>query len=316
MTAVVEPAREPADRADRPRSDAAPQAPARRRGFRLRGFAAWAGLVCVAVYLLIATVGQLHGSPDLLDAPGAEPPSATYWFGTDNLGRDVFARTAAGAWNSLVISTGTVVLALLASVPLGMYAGYHHGGRIDNVVMRALETIQALPMFIFVMFVLSLTGTGDISLGPVDLGVRSKLIFCLALGFVPFFARVVRAATLTEMQNDYVPMLQIVGVGRARIMASEILVNIVPPVMVQACLAMAIAIFAEGGLSFLGFGMPPPAPTLGNLIADAASQILEGYWWYALLPGTVMVIGILGFNLLGDATTDYLMGETGKGDDQ
>ncbi len=277
------------------------------RRWPIHGVANWIGVACVALFLLLATVGQLFGNPNLLDAPGAEPPSAQYWFGTDTLGRDVFARTAAGAWTSLTISTGTVLLALVLSLPLGMLAGYHYNGRIDNIIMRALETFQALPMFVFVMFVLTLTGSGNIDIGPFSFGMKTRLIVCLALGFVPFFARIARAATLVEMQEDYVGMLQILGVGRIRILFSEISVNVLPAVLVQACLAMAIAIFAEGGLSFLGFGVAPPAPTLGNLIADAGSQILEGAWWYATLPGAVMVVGILGFNLLGDALNDALL---------
>lgn len=283
------------------------------RRWPIHGVTNWFGVGCLVAFLLIATVGQLVGDPNLLDAPGAEPPSTQYWFGTDTLGRDVFARTAAGAWTSLTISLGTVVLALLLSMPLGMLAGYHYNGRLDNAIMRGLETVQALPMFVFVMFVLTLTGTGTIEIGPMTFGMRTRLIVCLALGFVPFFARIVRAATLVEMQEDYVSMLQILGVRRARILLSEISVNVVPSMLVQACLAMAIAIFAEGGLSFLGFGVAPPEPTLGNLIADAGSQILEGAWWYATLPGAVMVLGILGFNLLGDALSDALLGGTEGG---
>lgn len=285
------------------------------RRWPIRGVTNWFGVACVAAFLLIATVGQLFGDPNLLDAPGAEPPSMEYWFGTDTLGRDVFARTAAGAWTSLTISLGTVLLALVLAMPLGMLAGYHYNGRLDNAVMRTLETVQALPMFVFVMFVLTLTGSGPIVIGPVTFGMRSRLIVCLALGFLPFFARIARAATLVEMQEDYVPMLQVLGVGRIRILFSEISVNVLPPLMVQACLGMAIAIFAEGGLSFLGFGVAPPDPTLGNLIADAGSQILEGAWWYATLPGAVMVLGILGFNLLGDALSDVLLsGKEGGGE--
>lgn len=285
------------------------------RRWPIHGVTNWVGVGCLAIYLLIATVGQLIGNPNTLDAPGAEAPSAQYWFGTDTLGRDVFARTAAGAWMSLTISLGTVILALILALPLGMFAGYHFNGRLDNAISRGLETIQALPMFVFVMFMLTLTGTGPIDIGPFSFGMRTRLIVCLALGFLPFFARIARAATLVEIQEDYVAMLKVVGVGRSRILLTEISVNVLPAVLVQACLAMAIAIFAEGGLSFLGFGVAPPQPTLGNLIADAGSQILEGAWWYATLPGAVMVLGILGFNLLGDALNDSLLsGDDGGGE--
>jgi peptide/nickel transport system permease protein len=131
---------------------------------------------------------------------------------------------------------------------------------------------------------------------------------CLALGFVPFFARIARSATLVEMQEDYVAGLLVIGVKPRHILTREVYVNVMPSVGVQCFLAIAIAIFAEGGLSFLGLGVAPPQATLGNLIADAGSQILSGIWWYSVLPGVVMVTGILGFNLIGDAVNDSLLG--------
>jgi peptide/nickel transport system permease protein len=270
------------------------------------GFTSWLGLGCLVLFLLIATVGRFVGSPDLLVTVGAEPPSAEHWFGTDNLGRDVFARTAAGAWTSLLISVSCIVLAVLIAVPIGMYAGSKHGKRPDEAVMRALETVQALPMFVFVMFILLLVGSQPVQLGPVTIGMEARIIVCLALGFVPFFARIARAATLVEMQEDYVAGLRVIGISPRRILTRDVSANVLPPVGVQCFLAIAIAIFAEGGLSFLGLGVAPPQATLGNLIADAGSQILGGVWWYAVLPGAVMVLGILGFNLVGDAFNDSL----------
>ncbi|HEY7859722.1 MAG TPA: ABC transporter permease [Candidatus Nanopelagicales bacterium] len=271
-------------------------------------FASWLGLVCMALFLLIATVGRLVGSPDLLVTAGAESPSAAHWFGTDNLGRDVFARTASGAWTSLLISVSCVVIAVVIAVPLGMYAGSKHGKLADGFIMRGLETVQALPMFVFVLFILMLVGSAPVQLGPFTIGMEPRIAVCLALGFVPFFARIARSATLVEMQEDYVAGLRVIGIKPRHILTREVYVNVMPSVGVQCFLAIAIAIFAEGGLSFLGLGVAPPQATLGNLIADAGSQILSGSWWYAVLPGVVMVTGILGFNLVGDAFNDSLLG--------
>ena len=283
--------------------------PTRMRIFH--GFASWLGVACLAVFLLIATVGRLVGSPDELITLGAEPPSLAHWFGTDNLGRDVFARTASGAWTSLLISVSCIVLAVLIAVPLGMYAGSKHGRRADDIVMRGLETMQALPMFVFVMFILLLIGSEPLQWGPITIGMEPRIAVCLAIGFVPFFARIARAATLVEMQEDYVAGLRVIGIKSRHILTRDVYVNVMPSVGVQCFLAIAIAIFAEGGLSFLGLGVAPPQATLGNLIADAGSQILSGLWWFAILPGVVMVIGILGFNLVGDAFNDTVLGSRG-----
>lgn len=284
------------------------------RTWPIHGFASWLGVVLVVIFILLATVGQLFGDPYQLVTESADAPSLQHWFGTDHLGRDLFARVSLGAWTSLYISLASVTIGVSLAVPLGMLAGYHHGGRLDGVIMRGLETVQALPMFVFVMFILSLAGTGNIDIGPFSFGMKARLIVCLGIAFVPYFARIARGSTLVEIQEDYVTGLQVVGVKRREILMSEISVNVMPAVLVQAFLATAIAIFAEGGLSFLGLGVSPPHPTLGNLIAEAGAQILEGYWWYSLLPGVVMVIGILGFNLLGDALNDSVLGSKSSGE--
>lgn len=276
----------------------------RRRRLPIHGAVSWFGVGCLVVFVLIATLGRLAGDPNELVAMGAEPPSLSHPFGTDHLGRDVLARTASGAWTSMLISTGAIAFALAVAVPLGLVAGYRHRRWTDTIVMRGLEGAQALPMFVFVLFIIGLTGTGDLPIGPVTISMEARIALCLGLGFIPFFARIARAATLVEVQEGYVPGLRALGVPTREILFGEILVNIIPALAVQALMALAIAIFAEGGLSFLGLGVAPPQATLGNLIAEASSQVLDGVWWYATLPGLVMVIGILGCNLVGDALND------------
>jgi peptide/nickel transport system permease protein len=287
-----------------PATDPAPGRRGLRGHLRGLGIAGWIGLVLVLGYLLIATVGRLHGSPTELVALGPEAPSAEHPFGTDHLGRDLLARTAEGAWTSLWICLTSIGFALVVGTAIGVLAGYRYGGRLDGLLMRGVETVQALPQFIFVMFVIGLVGTADMHFGPVTVGNGVRVALAIGIGFVPYFARVARAATVVEMREDYVVNLRGLGVPPREIIFREVLVNVMPPVLGQAFLAMAIAVFAEGGLSFLGLGVPPPHPTLGNLVADAGGQILGDAWWYATLPGAVLVLGILGFNLLGEAYTD------------
>jgi peptide/nickel transport system permease protein len=267
---------------------------------RHRSFATTLGFVCLGAFLLLATVGRLHGDPTELVTLGAEPPSLAHPFGTDTLGRDVFDRPAAAAWTSTLVSVAAVGLALVVAVPLGMWAGFRHGRRTDGIVMRGIEVTQALPAFVLVIFLLGVMGSGNQEWGPVTVDPETRIALCLAIAFVPFFARVARSATVTEMQLDYPTGLRALGVPRREIVFGELLPNVLPPLRVQALLALGIAVFAEGGLSFLGLGVPPPQPTLGNLLADASPQVLDGTWWYALLPGVVLVIGILGCNLVGD----------------
>lgn len=278
-----------------------PQPRGRLRHVRHLGVAGWIGLVLVAGYLLVATVGRLHGSPTELVTLGPEAPSPDHPFGTDHLGRDLLARTAQGAWTSLWITGTAIGLALTVGTAIGVLAGYRYGGRLDGLLMRSVESVQALPQFIFVMFVIGLVGTQDMHWGPVTVGNGVRVALAIGIGFIPYFARVARAATVVEMREDYVVNLRGLGVPPREILFREVLVNVMPPVLGQAFLAMAIAVFAEGGLSFLGLGVPAPHATLGNLVADAGGQILGEAWWYATLPGTVLVLGILGFNLLGEA---------------
>jgi len=269
----------------------------------------WVGVVLLGAYVLIATVGRLHGDPTALVADGALAPSWAHPFGTDSLGRDLLARTAEGAWTSMVISVSAVVLSCLVAVPLGLLAAVRAGRWTDAFVMRIIETTQVVPPFILVLLLLGLTGSRPMEVGPVTVSVNVRIAVCLAIGFVPFFARVTRSAALAELQEPYVEELRRLGVGPREVIGGEVFPNVLPTLAVQALLALAIVVFAEGGLSFLGLGVPPPAPTLGNLIAEAGSQLLGSSWWYALVPGLVLVAGITGLNLLSDAVADHLLGQ-------
>ena len=273
----------------------------------------WFGVGCAALFCLLAVLGPLlTGDPDATGPDVLAGPSMAHLFGTDQLGRDLLARTASGTQVSLLVSVAAVLLGLLLALPLGILAGYVSGGLLDDLIMRGLEIIQALPMFVLAMFVIGLSGTTTVHLGPVPITMTTKVVLLLGVAFIPYFARVARAATLVEMGQDYVPALRVVGVRRTRILLGELLPNIAPAISVQAFLAMALAIFAEGGLGFLGLGVQLPQATLGNLTGGGTGYLPAGIWWYSVLPGAVMLAGILGFNLIGDALSDRLGGRVLK----
>lgn len=279
-----------------------------RTKFLGRGWTGRLGLALLLAFLVVAVAGSLRGDPLAMDSEGLLPPSLDHPFGTDNLGRDLFSRTGHGAASSLLVAVGSVLAATVVALPLGLAAAWHRRRLVDSLVMRAVELAQAVPPFILVIVILGLTGGPEREVLGVTLTPTVRLMAGLALGFVPYMTRVVRAGAVAELEQDYVEGLLLIGVRPRELLVREVLPNVLPAVGVQFLLAMAIAVFAEGGLSYLGMGVPAPAPTLGNLIAEAGTQLLDDAWWYALLPGTVLVVGITGLNLLADAATDLALG--------
>ncbi|MEO7130800.1 MAG: ABC transporter permease, partial [Dermatophilaceae bacterium] len=243
------------------------------------------------LFILLAVVGPWF-AVDANARTGAalQPPSGAHLFGTDNLGRDLFARVAEGAQLSLVVAVSSVVTCLVIGVPLGLLAGFNGGGWIDDVITRCLEALQALPLFIFALFVMGMVGSGTSDLGPITISPAAKIVILLALSFLPYFGRVARAATLVEAQEEYVEALRVVGVSRWRIVLGELLPNVMPPVLVQAFLWVGMAIFAESALSFLGLGIQPPRPSLGNILSDATSYLMLGAWWFSIIPGLIILL--------------------------
>ncbi len=265
------------------------------------------GFLLTALFVLIAVVGpMILGDGTKQDAGILLSPSGAHPFGTDDLGRDLLTRSVAGSRVSLFVALGSVGLGLLVALPIGLVAGYFGGTWIDELLMGFVDVILALPLFVLGLFLLGITGTGGSQVGPVFVSATLKVVVVIAVGAMPFFARVARAATLNERQEDYVNSLRVLGVPRWKIIFGEVLPNVLPPVMVQAFLWMAIAIFAEAALSFLGLGIQPPEATLGNILSDASSYMLTGAWWYSVLPGAFLSLIIVGLNLVGDGLSDAL----------
>lgn len=267
----------------------------------------WSGIVLLGLFLVLAVFGpMIAGDPDAQTGEQLASPSLSHLFGTDHLQRDLFARTASGARVSLLVAFTGVAFGLLVAVPAGLVAGYFGGRWPDDVIMRILEALQALPLFVFALFVIGVTGVGDSHVGPLTVSATAKVVLLLGVGFIPYFARVTRSATLVEAQEDYVDALRVLGVPRRRIIGGELLVNVMPPVLVQAFLWLGVAIFAESALSFLGLGIQAPRPSLGNILGDATGYLLLGAWWYSIVPGLVILVATVGFNLVGDGLGDAL----------
>jgi len=265
------------------------------------------GVLLTAAFILAALIGPLVAeNPLALTSSTLQPPTWAHPFGTDNLGRDLLARSLSGARVSLFVAIMSVALGLIIALPVGLTAGFLGGTWVDDLLMGVTDVILALPLFVLALFVLGITGTGGFTVAGIAFGPAWKVVGLIGISAMPFFARVARAAALVERQEDYVNALRVVGVPRRRIVWGEILPNVLPPVIVQAFLWMAIAIFAEAGLSFLGLGIQPPSPTLGNILANASSTLLLGAWWFSVFPGVLLVVAIVGLNLVGDGLNDLL----------
>lgn len=218
-------------------------------------------------------------------------PSAEHPFGTDNLRRDIFARTLHGLRSSLLISVVAVTGGSLIGISLGFISGYA-GKFADAVIMRVVDALLAFPSLLAAMAILTI-------LGP---GLRN-LAMAIAVFNIPAFARLSRAQMLVEKNRDYVHASQALGAGPLRIIFRHISINAIPPLLTQIALAMNSAIILSAALSFLGLGEKPPEPSLGSLLNDA-KRFLREAWWMAVFPGATLAFLLLCLNFLADAINE------------
>ncbi|MCS6827145.1 MAG: ABC transporter permease [Caldilinea sp.] len=228
-----------------------------------------------------------------------QPPSLQHWFGTDDLGRDVFTRTLYGGRISLAVGLSATLLSLLIGVVVGMVAGYF-GGVVDNVLMRITDGFLTLPT----LFVLILIATLLREIPALGL-VSSVIIVILVIAVLSWMwpARIVRGEFLRLKQRDFVIAAESIGAGHGRIMARHILPNTVSLIIVQGTLMVAYAIITESGLSYLGFGVQPPTPSWGNLLATAQTYALRAPW-LMIFPGLMIFITSMAINYIGDGLRD------------
>lgn len=225
-------------------------------------------------------------------------PSSAYWFGTDELGRDIFSRVVFGARISLQIVVAAVGLALLAGVTIGLLSGWL-GGRWDTAIMRAMDALLAFPFLVLALAIIAI-------LGP-DL---TNAMLAIAITKAPGFARLVRSEVLTIKHVDFVKASVALGATDLRIIVRHIWPNVAGNVIVFGSLAGSQALVTESALSFLGLGVQPPTPSWGSMIATGMDYASS--WWCSFFPGLAIFFVVLAFNLLGDACRDALDARLGE----
>jgi len=254
------------------------------------------GLIVITAFIALAVFAPLIAPYDPVATSWTlvrKPPSALHWFGTDDLGRDIFGRVIFGARASLIAGAISVGIALLIGVPFGLLSGYR-GGFIDALISRITDAMLACPFLILAIALAAFLGP---SLG--------NAMIAIGITATPIFVRLTRGQVMAVKVEDYVEAARAVGNPRWRIALVHILPNILPALLVQATLSIAAAIIAEAALSFLGLGQQPPAPSWGSML-NAAQRFLVNAPWMAIWPGLAIFVTVLSFNLLGDGLRDAL----------
>jgi peptide/nickel transport system permease protein len=235
-----------------------------------------------------------------------EDPSAAHWFGTDQAGRDVLSRVIWGGRASLEVSALAVVIGVTGGVALGLLAGFFNGGWLEQLLMRVLDAMAAIPLLIWAIALVGILGVGPFTVLGITFGNEVKLLALLGILYMPTLARITYASALSESRNNYVAARRLQGVGPLRIMVSDVLPNCLSPVIVQATLLLAIGIIIEASVSFVGLGVQPPQPSWGNMLADARNYLFSGEWWLSVFPGAAISLSVVAFNLLGDGLRDAM----------
>ena len=263
--------------------------------FRARPAAVF-GFIVVAVFVLVAVAAPLVAPYDPVATSWTairKAPSLQHWMGTDENGRDVLSRVVFGARASLLAGVVSVLIAAGVGVPLGLLAGFT-GGWVDGVIGRVVDAMLACPFLILAIALAAF-------LGPS----LTNAMIAIGITAAPIFVRVSRGATMDAATHEYVEAARATGNPPWRVAMRHVLPNIVPPVLVQATLAIAAAIIAEASLSFLGQGQQPPAPSWGSML-NSAQRFLDQAPWLAVFPGAAIFLAVLAFNLVGDGLRDAL----------
>jgi peptide/nickel transport system permease protein len=255
------------------------------------------GAVIVLVYLFVAILAQIGLTPyDPLQQFRIERlqgPSAAHWMGTDMFGRDVLSRLMIGVGQSFMVAFSSVGIAASIGTILGLTAAWF-GHLWDGLVMRMMDVLLAFPAILLALLIIAVAGPGTFT-----------SVLAIAFVYTPIFTRVVRAPALSIKARDFVDAARTFGSSTSYILTRHLLLNLVAPLTVQVTLALAWSLLTESGLSFLGLGTQPPDSSLGLMLADSAN-LMEMAPWLLIFPALAVMLGILGFNLLGDALRDLL----------
>lgn len=265
----------------------------RRMGRNRRAMIGLAILLLIALSAIFAPLLATHDPTAQVLSSRLTKPGADYWLGADDLGRDIFSRILYGGRISLRIGFISVGIALALGGTVGMAAAYY-GGHMDNILMRIVDVMQAIPALLLAIAIVT-------SLGP---GLTNVMI-AVGIGNMPAYARVIRAAVLSIRELDYVEAARAAGAPDSRIMWKHILPNSLAPIIVQVTLGLANAILAAAGLSFLGLGAQPPTPEWGAMLSQARAFILLAHH-VVTFPGLAILVTVLSLNLVGDGLRDAL----------
>ncbi len=254
------------------------------------------GAAVVLGFVALALLAGLVAGQDLVATSWTalrQAPSAAHWFGTDEIGRDVYARVVWGTRASLLAGVVSVSISLLLGVPIGLAAGFVGGG-VDLLISRLTDAFLACPFLILAIALAAF-------LGPS----LTNAMIAIGVSATPIFVRLTRAQVINVQVEDYIEAAHAIGNPPWRVALRHVLPNIVPPLIVQATLAVAGAVIAEASLSFLGLGQQPPAPSWGSML-NTAKDYIDSAPWMALWPGAAIFLLVLAFNLLGDGLRDLL----------
>lgn len=257
---------------------------------------AMVGLVTILFLVLVAAVGPfiMPFDPNASNmAKSFQAPNGQYWFGTDQLGRDIFSRIIAGARISLTVGLSAVLISLTTGVVLGSIAGYR-GGLADTIIMRVMDMMLAIPSILLAIAFMAALGKG------ID-----KAVIAIGLVSIPEYARIVRGCILSVKENDYVQAARVIGNRSGRIIFRHILPNVMSSIVVRATLGISTAVLDTAALGFLGLGVQPPQAEWGDMLGRARGFIFTAPYTL-IFPGIAITVTVLAFNLLGDGLRDAL----------
>lgn len=258
--------------------------------------AAMVGLVLVVFLAFIAIFGRIFMpyDPNYSDLSQTfQQPSAAHWFGTDNLGRDIFSRILYGARTSLTVGISAVAISLSIGIVLGAIAGYR-GGKVDTIIMRIMDMMLAIPSILLAIAFMAALGKG-----------LDKAVIAIGIVSIPEYARIVRGCILSVKENDYVQAAKVIGNNDGRIIFKHILPNVLSSIVVRATLGISTAVLDTAALGFLGLGVQPPFAEWGDMLGRSRVFIFTAPYTL-IFPGIAITITVLAFNLLGDGLRDAI----------
>jgi len=259
-----------------------------------------AGVFITFAFLLIAILGPVlapYGANAIIASDARQPPSAAHWFGTDNLGRDVFSRVVLGAREILLLSGLGTLLAVVSGTFVGLLSGYR-GGWLDEAIMRTFDSLLAMPALLLALLLLGTVGQS-----------RNSILAVIVVVYTPIVARVVRSVVLSVKTKEFVEAARLQGETQARILFREILPSALPALAVEGALRFSYAIFLVASLGFLGVGVQPPSPNWGLMVKEARSFAVQIPWAMYFPAGAISVV-VIGVNLAADGLRRLLQGES------